>query len=73
MRDDLLGEEVRERQAAVLKELRPEEVHLIAKGTLVACRIGVENREGEKLEKPSRFLYTCQAFDTMRLATAYIN
>ena len=33
--DDLLGEDVGERQVAVLKELASEEVHLFAKGTSV--------------------------------------
>jgi hypothetical protein len=35
LRDDLLGEDVGERQAAVLKELPPQEVHLITKGASV--------------------------------------
>ena len=33
--DDLLGEDVGERQAAVLKELPPEDAHLITKGASV--------------------------------------
>ena len=35
LRDDLLGQDVGERQVAVLKELPSEEVHLITKGASV--------------------------------------
>ncbi len=35
LRDDLLGQDVGERQVAVLQERPSEEVHLIAKGTSV--------------------------------------